>query len=231
MALPVIAVTNESSVLSDDEVRSALPSFQKQVSDDFKAYWNLDCTLIFLPKGEPLTAGYWQIVVLDDSDQAGALGYHELSSVGTPIGKIFAKTDRTYGLNWTVTFSHELLEMLADPWINWCAQGSDGRIYALEVCDAVEADELGYLINEVTVSDFVTPKWYEQTGADRVDFKQHLTSSLKLAPGGYISVYGSDGWTQVSADARLAPARTVPQDGSRRLRRNIPRADWRQSRT
>jgi len=66
-----------------------------------------------------------------------------LSSTGTPLGKVFAQFDIRNGASWTVTFSHELLEMLADPWINWCAIGSDSRAYALEVCDPVEADELG----------------------------------------------------------------------------------------
>ena len=70
--------------------------------------------------------------------------------------------------------------MLADPWINWCAQGSDGKIYALEVCDAVEADELGYEIDGVLVSDFITPSWFEPTRADRVDFKRRVRNPLQL---------------------------------------------------
>jgi len=83
-----------------------------------------------------------------------------------------------------VTLSHELLEMLADPWINWCAQGSDGRIYALEVCDAVESDSLGYKIDGVLVSDFITPSWFEPTQADRIDFKKRVSRPMELAPGG-----------------------------------------------
>ena len=59
----------------------------------------------------------------DNPDQAGALGYHEITSQGTPLGKVFAKLDLQSGASWTVTLSHELLEMLADPWINWCAHG------------------------------------------------------------------------------------------------------------
>ena len=81
----------------------------------------------FLPRGELLTEGWWQISVTDNPDQAGALGYHELTSRGTPLGKVFAGLDLQSGGSWTVTLSHELLEMLADPWINWCAQGSDGK--------------------------------------------------------------------------------------------------------
>src|SRR5664279_2494772 len=87
------------------------------------------------------------IVVTDDPDQAGALGYHEMSSRGTPLGKVFAALDMRLETSWTVTLSHELLEMLADPWINWCAQSPEGKMYALEVCDAVEADECGYEID------------------------------------------------------------------------------------
>jgi hypothetical protein len=100
--------------------------------------------LTFFPNGQPLTRGWWQVVIVDNPDQAGALGYHEMTGAGTPLGKVFAKLELDSGSSWTATLSHELLEMLADPWINWCAMGSDGRIYALEVCDAVEDDDLGY---------------------------------------------------------------------------------------
>jgi hypothetical protein len=156
MSLPIIAIINASTCLSDAQVKAVLPALQKQVSDDFQAYWELDCTLSFLSHDELLTNGWWQIAVLDNPDQAGALGYHELTSQGAPLGKIFAKLDLDSGSSWTATLSHELLEMLADPWINWCAFGSDNKLYALEVCDAVEADNLGYFIDGVLVSDFVT---------------------------------------------------------------------------
>lgn len=155
--------------------------------------------LTFVPKDGTLAAGWWQIVIVDNPDQAGALGYHELSAQGTPLGKVFAKLDIDHGQSWTVTLSHELLEMLADPWINWMAQGEDGKIYALEVADAVEADELGYEIDGVLVSDFVTPGWFEQNENDRVDFKQRISHRLELALGGYISVLSPlHGWTQLT---------------------------------
>src|SRR6267154_3451009 len=225
MPLPVIAITNASSVLSDAQAEAVLPALQKQVSDDFKAYWEQDCTLSFLSKNQPLTARWWQIVVTDNPDQAGALGYHEMTSQGTPLGKVFAKLDLQTGSSWTVTLSHELLEMLADPWINWCAMGSDSKIYALEVCDAVEADALGYEINGVLVSDFITPAWYEPNCADRLDYKQHVSKQLELARGGYISVLDPmSGWTRIDANGDRGP-RIVP--GSRRQRRKLIRPAWR----
>jgi hypothetical protein len=228
MTLPVVAVTNASTCLTDAQVSAVLPALQRQVTLDFRAYWSVDCQLRFLTQGDQLPDGWWQISVTDNPDQAGALGYHELTSRGTPLGKVFAGLDLQSGASWTVTLSHELLEMLADPWINWCAQGEDGRIYALEVCDAVEADSLGYEIDGVLVSDFITPCWFEPTHADRVDFKRRIVKPLELASGGYVSVWDAGGgWTQIAA--RGEPATPIPL-GSRRQRRKLGKAEWRRSR-
>ena len=126
-----------------------------------------------------------------------------------------------------MTLSHELLEMLADRWINWCAQESDGKVYALEACDAVEADKLGYKIDGVLVSDFIAPSWFEPTKADRVDFKRRISKPLQLASGGYISVLDQEGrWTQITAQD--VSAVSIPS-GSRRQRRTMRKAEWRKS--
>jgi hypothetical protein len=227
MALPVIAITNASTCLTDTQVEAVLPALQRQVSIDFRAYWDLDCALYPLARNQPLTRGWWQIVITDNPDQAGALGYHEMTSQGAPLGKVFARLDLESGASWTVALSHELLEMLADPWINWCAVGSDSKVYALEVCDAVEADDLGYEIDGVLLSDFVTPAWFEPTSADRFDFKQRISKELQLARGGYISVLNpNSGWTQVAARGEGDPPIS---NGSRRARRKLEKSLWRRS--
>lgn len=227
MPIPFIAITNASTCLTDAQVEAVLPALQNQVTNDFQAYWDIDCMLTFLAHNQPLPRGWWQIVVLDNPDQAGALGYHELSSQNTPLGKVFAKLDLNTGSSWTVTLSHELLEMLADPWINWCVGGADDKIYALEVADAVEADKLGYEIDGVLVSDFVTPAWFGPAEADRLDFKQHVSKELELASGGYISVLEPEkGWVQITAEGGGGAA---TPEGSRRSRRNLRRDRWRKS--
>ena len=227
MTLPVIAITNASTCVSDLEVMAAIPPLQRQVSQDFRAFWNMDCSLTFLPGGQSLIKGWWQIVVSDNPDQAGALGYHELTNDGTPLGKVFAGLDIQRGSSWTATISHELLEMLADPWLNWCAQGTNGEVYALEVCDAVEADELGYEIDGVLVSDFITPSWFEPTEVRCVDFKRHLSKPFELGPGGYVSTLNAQkGWTQLTAEGDGGPP--IP-DGSRRNRRQLEKSTWRKS--
>ena len=58
MTLPVIAITNASTCLSDGEVAAVIPALQRQVTVDFRAYWEADCQLRFLPRGELLTEGW-----------------------------------------------------------------------------------------------------------------------------------------------------------------------------
>src|SRR5579863_9555729 len=187
MSVINISVVNASSVLSDIAIQPAVDALQKQVDNDFGPAWGVTVKLNFVPQGNPPPAGSWLLVILDDSDQAGALGYHDLTSDGLPLGKVFAATDVKFGSNWTVTASHELLEMLADPNINltvFVQSGSAaGRLYAYEVCDACENDQFGYLIGDVLVSDFVYPAWFEDfrpANSTQFDQGQRITQPLQL---------------------------------------------------
>jgi hypothetical protein len=251
-----IAIINESTVVKDEDAQACVLALQTQVSRDFAPIWGVDAILEFLAKGTAPIAGEWQLVILDDSDQADALGYHELTADGAPIGKAFAKSDLDAGTLWTVTASHELLEMLADPDINLTAEvdGENGEIalYAYEVCDAVESDALGYGISnsegagtfgpQILVSDFVTPAWFMPNGQAPFSFLKNVTQPFALAPGGYISILqaqSSQGWQQVTAEKVPDPSLRnffglrmggppAPR-GSRRARRALPDDKWRRS--
>ncbi|HET6281925.1 MAG TPA: hypothetical protein VFH73_13205 [Polyangia bacterium] len=240
----LIAIKNLSTVVTDAAVAKALPAFQQQVSTDFCGTWGIDATLKLVGKKSRTPPGAWLLGIFDDADQAGALGYHDLTSGGLPLGKVFAKTTLDNGGLWTVTFSHELLEILADPNINLCAfDEGNRRLYAYEVCDAVEADKLGYVINGVTVSDFVLPGWFEPTHItknERFAFKSRVTAPFQLLAGGYIGYFdlGGGGWQQLTAreasDARQMTARSSPpaayearpRVGSRRERRRLVKTQW-----
>jgi len=226
-----IDIINASTVLKDSQIELIMAALQTQVSRDFSAAWGLDADLKFVPTGtapDAMDPEAWQLVVLDNSDQAGALGYHDFTSQGLPIGKVFAGTDIQYGNSWMVTISHELLEMLADPEINLCAM-VDGKLYAYEACDAVEDDALAYRVDNVLLSDFVWPSWFAPTAKGPYDQAGHVSKPLELAPGGYISVmnvYGF-GWKQVNGDPSMQTVRAPV--GSRRERRTAPRELFRRS--
>lgn len=236
MAFINISVINASTVVSDAEVQKVVPALQTQVHRDFAPAWGIDAELQFVPHGKRPASTTWWLVVLDNSDQAGALGYHDITRQGLPLGKVFAKSDQQYGLQWSVTASHELLEMLADPDINLTAfvqkDMQHGRLYAYEVCDAVEADELGYQIDGVTVSDFVFPAWFEtfrKKDAAQFDYCKLVKEPFQLLKGGYIGVYdvnAGGGWTQLTADEVPRAYAARPKVGSRRERRRTPRSQW-----
>src|SRR4051812_39696815 len=228
------AVLNRSTVASDDEVATIVGALQKQVDNDYARAWGTVAKLEFLPKDQ-LTGweNKWNLVVLDTSDEANALGYHDLTPDGLPLGKCFAKTDQLAGSQLSVTMSHELLEMLGDPDINLQAPDEHGRIYAYENCDAVEADEIGYEIDGVLVSDFVYPEWFVPSlrGKTDVQFshKQHVTGPFELAQGGYISVTDvwPPNWQQIyPPNAATVAAIQRPRVGSRRERRRTNRNLW-----
>lgn len=259
-----IAVVNKSTVVADAEMPAVVAALQKQVEEHFWPAWGLDAELELVTppervegprdgtpyenpnKSTPIDPTWWQLVILDDSDQADALGYHQTTPAGTPQGLVFARTTMQDGGQWTVTASHELLEMLADPEINLSvfvqdSNATSGKLYAYEVCDAVE--NVTYAIDGVMVSDFVLPSYFEPgtatvsamgaTPAAPFDFLKQLTMPLPaLLPGGYLSVFQvgaqSQGWTQIT-DMRARARHMMPAAGSRRHRRMLPRSLWRRS--
>lgn len=237
-----IALINSSTAATDADAEKWAAALQIQSKRDFAPFWGVSADITFVPKGAKIPTGTWQLALLDNSDAAGALGYHDVTPDGLPAGKAFVGTDIQYGYKPSVTISHELLEMLADPDINQTVflQTADvkGRLYAKEVCDAVEADALGYDIDGVTVSDFVTQQWFEtfnHSKGTRYSFMKHVSKPFELAPGGYIGVFDvtrGSGWKQVTAkstDQMLAEMgsslmaetlfRQVSPVGSRRERR------------
>jgi hypothetical protein len=229
-----IAVINATTVLKDAEVKAMMDAVQTQVHRDFLPAWGIDATLNFVAKDKTLPPNMSWMAVLDDADQAGALGYHDVTNEGLPLGKVFAKTTLADHGKVSVTLSHEVLEMLADPDVNLLCEVRDGharRYFAYEVCDAVEADNLGYDINGVTVSDFVTPAYFETflPKGRTFDFKNHLSGPIPtLAPGGYLAYEQGGSWHQVFADSMTTHQRFLarPHSGSRRQRRMLGKEQW-----
>jgi hypothetical protein len=231
-----ISVINESTVLADADVVPVIAALQKQVTNDFRPVWGVDAQLSILTKGSQPPAGNWWLVLLDDSDQANALGYHDLTTEGLPIGKVFAASDLKAGTSWTVTASHELLEMLGDPNINLTvfvqSSNTAGMLYAYEVCDACEDDSLGYQIDNVLLSDFVYPSWFESfraEGSTQFDRMSKMQNPFQLLVNGYIGTFNvnsGSGWIQQTGDQRPTNALHRGAVGTRRERRDIPHELW-----
>lgn len=128
------------------------------------------------------------IVILDDADQAGALGYHDVTPDGKPYGKVFLNPilknggTLTFSANsLSVALSHEILETCGDPYADFWADAAYAE-YALELCDAVEGDS--YTVDNIAVSNFVLPRFF-RAGPGPYDFMRKLTAPFTMTDGGY----------------------------------------------
>lgn len=230
-----VALVNESTALQQADFLNIANALQTQVRNDFLPAWGVDAAITPVARHH-IPAGSWVLAFLDDADQAGALGYHDLTPTGLPLGKAFVKTTLADGGQISVTASHELLEMLGDPDINLTAEVDDAsgvpaKFYAYEVCDACEDDPLGYQIGGVQVSDFVYPAFFEsfrKPNSTQFDQMKHITAPFQILPAGYLSVLDlgnlSAGWQQITQDKRGSIRR--PHVGSRRERRRTNRRFW-----
>jgi hypothetical protein len=236
-----ISIINRCTLLADEDVEPVVPALQTQVSRDFAPIWGVDAELTFVPKHKRAAKGDWWIVLLDTSDEAGDLGYHDMTNAGRPLGKVFVKSDLQADASWSNTISHELIEMLGDPDLTLCAEVTrrDERgksmgtwLIAYELCDPCEADKFGYTIDGVLVSDFVTPEYFEtfwKRGRARFDFGGYIEEPLQILEDGYLSVKhesGSRGWQEIGPPKAPCQYKGRPRLGSRRERRRIPRDQW-----
>jgi hypothetical protein len=227
-----VAVLNRSTALSDSDVHSIVSALQSATSGAFAKAWGIDARLHLVNRSAKTGwEGMANLVVLDDSDVANALGYHDLTPEGLPLGKVFAGTDLKYGAKVSVTFAHELFELLLDPYLSLCAfDDARGTFVAYEASDAVEADELAWQVDGVDVSDFVLPAFFDPTAKGRegaeFSYAGNVHAPFELAPGGYESVFvPGRGWTQnTKRDGALASDR--PRVGSRRERRAVGAQAW-----
>jgi hypothetical protein len=204
-----IYITNVSTVLTDAQVKGWFPAL-RIYSHHIRSYWrSAEEVLIF---GKPPTPVAWQIIVADDSDQAGALGYHDYAPGGRPYGYVFAKTDLDAGYSVTVTLSHEVAEMIMDPYVQRSEQTGNLRFHALELGDPVEADELGYEIDGVLVSDFITPAWFVPGHPGPIfDHRRHCSAPLQVLPGGYAYIWDpTTGWQGFDHAGKARRPRELP---------------------
>jgi len=203
-----VAVINSSTSVKDSEIESAVVALQKQIHRDFAPAWGVDAELTFVPKGSEPEPDSWRMLILDDTDQSSALGYRNLTSDGFPETKIFARSAQKAGVSWTVSASHVLLEMLANPRQNLTVfvQSSDsaGKLFVHEVCNPCTSEEYAYEIDGILVSDFIFPAWFEshrKPKSTKFDFRGHITEPLMIPTGGYAPFFDvqSGEWTQVFA--------------------------------
>jgi hypothetical protein len=231
-----IIVINESTVVSDADLAVWTKAVQRQIDEEVAPVWGISGKLINITKGTPRPAGQWWMVILDDTDMASALGYHDIGDQGHPMGKVFARTalNNPGQDSPSRVLSHETIEMLVDPNLVRLIELPDAD-YSVEPGDPVFLPSQGYAIDNVLVSDWATPAYYHYNTDTRYDFRGLLPGPCPAMIHGTYLMFRQHGgpWQNkqllVGAESpQLDRLRYQmrPLQGSRRYRRMIGRANW-----
>lgn len=184
--VPTISVVNQAKTPLGFDLAKFVVALQKYVDQCFAPIWHESCKLVLSTNGK-IPANNWAIVFTDTADEAGALGYHDLTPAGLPLSHVFVKTTLDDGGSVTVTASHELAEMLVDAGCQlWADDASGTKSYAYETADAVE--ETDFDIDGFRMSNFVYPAWFEgfrKPGSTKFDYLGLVKKPFELLKGGY----------------------------------------------
>jgi hypothetical protein len=183
-----LALVADTEKITPSQLTTVAAALQKQATRDFGPLWDIQGNVSGFAKLEDVPTDYWPVIVSDDINTPGAAGVHEDKN-GQPFALVqFSDT-------WSLTASHETLEMLADPFGNRLVAGKSpkpgqGRVnFLVEVCDPCEDQQLAYTVNGVTVSDFYTPHFFDPVAESNVRYSYTgaLKGPRKILRGGYLS--------------------------------------------
>ncbi len=185
-----VALVSQSNLIAKGDVSKVAAAIQKQASRDLAPIWSVSATVDAFDLLDDVPIGYWPILVMDNIDQSGAAGIHEDRN-GQPFALVTAAADID---EWSVTASHEALEMLVDPSGNRLVAGDSEAVqrrvnYLVEVSDPPEASDYAYSCNGVLVSDFYTPNYFDpmKSAGVRYSYTGAIAEPRQVLPGGYLS--------------------------------------------
>ena len=200
----IIAVLNQASRYAGKTniVSNMVAAVNTQLQKHVCPAWGLNpwqCIYYASPNLVPKDA--YRIWLLNDADQAGALGYHDQDPSGVPYGRVFVNTTIDYGgtdftgsNSVSVVLSHEACEIVGDPEINcWRQQDTPNLSFVCqELCDPVQEQSYVIPVNKqnIHVSNFVLPPWFDYApvkGA-KFDYLGKLKKPFTMSPGGYMIV-------------------------------------------
>lgn len=185
-----VALVSLDRRVSAATVMRIAAALQKQATRDLAPIWQVSATVNAFDKLGHVPVGTWPIII-GGQVPAGAGGFHTDRN-GQPLAIVRVSTDIDELCS---TCSHELIEMLVDPFGSRFVPGDSpmpdqGRVnFLVEACDPSEAPQFGYTINNLLVSDFYTPHFFDPVRADgvRYSFTGAITEPREVLEGGYLS--------------------------------------------
>lgn len=193
--------------MSDATIERDIPSWEKAANRDFAPIWETPHVRIVLIHGRPPRNGI-VATFRHNGPINGALAFHYVSR-GEPAIVVYTGVGDFYGYSNSVSFTHELFEVLGDQftaggnlgWAPYFYIGQNpqafpvGAVFLNEVCDPVEAYQ--YEVKGVAISDFITPNYFADGVTGGLDFLNVLTHPFQIARGGYQIVEMNGAWQEI----------------------------------
>jgi hypothetical protein len=184
-----IALVTETEKVHSKELTHVAAALEKQVTHDFEPMWGVAAKVSAYADSNQVPLDCWRITVKDHLSRPDAAGYHE-DKLGQPYAVILPED------HWSVSASHEMLEMLADPWGRHLFAGPSpkcsGRkvMFLVEVCDPCSDARYSYEVDGIRVSDFYTPHFFD---LERSNVPYSRTRAIEeprqVLRGGYLTWY------------------------------------------
>lgn len=190
-----IGLVSTARSISSEEIRKVAAALDLQVNRDLAPIWGTKASVVPLSAPDYIEPGIWPIFVVPELPP-GMGGLHK-----TDHHQPYALVEA--GPTWSLSASHECLEMLVDPNGNRLVAATALQIiddqardkvgekfeYLLEICDPSEDPSSAYLINDVLVADFYTPHFFDPIAAEgvRYSYTGKITRPRQVLPNGYVS--------------------------------------------
>jgi len=207
--IPTVSCHNPHRINLGVDWTELLAALQEYVDQHFAPVWHTPVKIIDGKHGVRAQPGHWQLVFLKKNDQEqgikGLLGFHDLTEHGQPLAKVFVDEVERNHEQVSVTASHELGEMLVDPWIHMGVRGPDENSwYAYETSDAVEVGPT-VDVRGLPMSNFVYPEWFGAFPGPKFDHRGQCTRPFEIMEGGFVPIFRNGEWALRKADGTDVP--------------------------
>lgn len=196
--VPHVAIVATTKRINYSELFKATEAIIYQIRNHVTQYWDknvyygLTAEIKAYENISSVPYGSW-LVTIDEEIDTNSYGYHyvlEKNESFAPKGTPYARLK--YDKIWTLILSHEVTELLINPYLQnfrYAEIGGKKVRLVVEPSDPAQFKDFGYLVNGVLVSDFTTPNYYDLvwTPNTRYSWTGQISKPLELLENGYFS--------------------------------------------
>ena len=205
-----IALVLKSEWVRFEEVQQAAAVIQQQIQSPEFLQWpgTKPGQVTAFTKDSKIPDDAAPVYIQDKIERKGLSGFHVTTTNQMPYAHV--QSDG----NWSITASHEILELLVDPTGNKTLPApslEDPNVnvdYLVEVCDPVNNPVNAISVGLIGVSDFYLPSYFDPVAVSGKQYSanKRLTAPRQILEGGYVVFRDANGqWFEADQQVDGAP--------------------------